>query len=63
MKHVITCFFMFWMLSLVAQNKEVLYGMEEVPQSMLLNPGSKIPYKYHFGIPFLSQIHTNGGSS
>ncbi len=63
MKHFITCFFMFWMLSLVAQNKEVLYGMEEVPQSMLLNPGSKVSFKYHFGIPFLSQIHFNGGSS
>ena len=63
MKHLITWIFMFWVVSLMSQNKEVLYGLEEVPQSMLLNPGSRISYDYHFGIPFLSQIHVNGGSS
>ena len=54
---------MFWVILFNAQNKQVLYGLEEVPQSMLLNPGSIINYDYHFGIPFLSQIHFNGGSS
>jgi hypothetical protein len=47
----------------VAQNKQILYGLDEVPQSLLLNPGSKVPQKMHFGIPFLSQIHVNGGST
>ena len=47
----------------LAQNKQVLYGFEEVPQSLLLNPGSKVPQRMHFGIPFLSQIHINGGAS
>ena len=46
-----------------AQNKQILYGFEEVPQNLLLNPGTKVPQKMHFGIPFLSQIHVNGGSS
>ena len=54
---------MFWVILFNAQNKQVLYGLEEVPQSMLLNPGSIINYDYHFGIPFLSQIHFNGGAS
>ena len=54
---------MFWVISLLSQNKEVLYGLEETPQGMLLNPGSRISYDYHFGVPFLSQIHVNGGSS
>ena len=54
---------MFWAISLLSQNKEVLYGLEETPQGMLLNPGSRISYDYHFGVPFLSQIHVNGGSS
>jgi hypothetical protein len=54
---------MFWVISLWSQNKEVLYGLEETPQAMLLNPGSRISYKYHFGIPFLSHLHVNGGSS
>ena len=63
MKNLITCVFMFWVISLFSQNKEVLYGLEETPQAMLLNPGSRISYEYHFGIPFLSHIHVNGGSS
>jgi len=54
---------MFWVVLFNAQNKQLLYGLEEVPQSMLLNPGSIVNYDYHFGIPFLSQIHINGGSS
>ncbi|RFN58682.1 hypothetical protein DZ858_00965 [Marixanthomonas ophiurae] len=48
---------------MLSQNKQVLYGLEEVPQNLLLNPGSKVPQKSHFGIPFLSQIHINGGAS
>lgn len=46
-----------------AQNKQILYGLEEVPQSLLLNPGALVPQKSHFGIPFLSQIHINAGAS
>lgn len=47
----------------VAQNKQILYGLEEVPQSLMLNPGVNVPQKAHFGIPFLSQIHINGGAT
>ena len=63
MRNLITCIFMFWVILFNAQNKQVLYGLEEVPQSMMYNPGSIVNYDYHFGIPFLSQIHFNGGSS
>jgi len=52
-----------WAITAIAQNKQVLYGMEEIPQNLLLNPGSKMPQKSHYGIPFLSQIHFNVGSS
>lgn len=47
----------------IAQNKQLLYGMSEVPQSLLINPGGIVQYDKHFGIPFLSHIHINGGSS
>lgn len=47
----------------VAQNKQILYGFDDIPQSLLLNPGAKVPQKKHYGIPFLSHIHVNGGSS
>lgn len=65
MRKVLTCLFALWAIMSIAQNKQLLYGVEEVPQSLLLNPGGKISVtqKYHFGIPFFSQIHINGGSS
>lgn len=47
--------------SAFAQNKQVLYGLEEVPQSLLLNPGINVPQKSHFGIPLFSQFHINAG--
>lgn len=46
-----------------AQNKQVLYGLYDVPQALMLNPGSKVPQTKHFGIPFLSQIHINAGAT
>ncbi|WP_244906446.1 DUF5723 family protein [Jejuia pallidilutea] len=46
-----------------SQNKQLLYGFSEIPQALLLNPGGKVENKGYFGIPFLSQIHLNGGSS
>lgn len=47
----------------VSQNKQILYGFDEVPQALLLNPGGRILQKKHYGIPFLSHLHINGGSS
>ena len=47
----------------IAQNKQVLYGFEDVPQAMMLNPGSKTNLQKHYGIPFLSQIHLDVGAS
>ncbi|MEM7085612.1 MAG: DUF5723 family protein [Bacteroidota bacterium] len=61
---IISVFFMAFGLSVaMAQNKQILYGLEEVPQSLMINPGVEVPQKAHFGIPFLSQIHINGGAT
>ena len=46
-----------------SQNKQVLYGLPESPQSLLINPGGKIENDWYFGIPFLSHIHANVGFS
>ena len=59
---LIVCF-AFGLNGVLAQNKQVLYGFEEIPQSLLINPGTYVPQKKHIGIPFLSQLHINGGSS
>lgn len=55
--------FALWASCAISQNKQVLYGLTEAPQSIMLNPGVVVPQKKHFGIPFLSQIHVNAGAS
>ncbi|RMA57107.1 DUF5723 family protein [Ulvibacter antarcticus] len=63
MRNLIILFIAFWADAAIGQNKQVLFGLEEVPQNIMLNPGSKVPQKSHYGIPFFSQIHINGGAS
>jgi hypothetical protein len=47
----------------LAQNKQLLYNFTAIPQSLLVNPGADVSYKYYFGIPVLSGISGNLGSS
>ena len=63
MRILLTYCIALWAFSAIAQNKQVLYGLEDIPQALLLNPGSKVFQKKHYGIPFLSQIHVNVGAS
>ncbi len=46
-----------------AQNKQVLYNFTAVPQSMMTNPGADFKYNWYAGIPLLSGISANVGSS
>ncbi|WP_208997317.1 DUF5723 family protein [Patiriisocius marinistellae] len=46
-----------------AQNKQILYEWESPAQSLMLNPGTNVESQYHYGFPFLSQIHINAGAS
>ncbi|MFH4965039.1 DUF5723 family protein [Gaetbulibacter sp. M235] len=46
-----------------SQNKQILYGFSEIPQSLLINPGGKVTNDWCFGIPLLSHIHVNAGTS
>jgi hypothetical protein len=46
-----------------SQNKEILYNFTPQPQSLLLNPGSDVKYKWFFGVPLLSGISANVGST
>lgn len=50
-------------LSSFAQNKELLYNFTSIPQSSLVNPGADVAYKFYFGVPVLSGISANLGSS
>lgn len=46
-----------------SQNKEVLYNFTPQPQSLLINPGADVKYKWFFGVPLLSGISANVGST
>ena len=46
-----------------SQNKEILYNFTPQPQSLLLNPGADVKYKWFFGVPLLSGISANVGST
>ncbi|WP_242202436.1 DUF5723 family protein [Aestuariivivens insulae] len=53
----------FMACSSFSQNKQILYGFSEIPQSLMLNPGGKVNNRGYFGIPLLSHFHVNGGTS
>jgi len=53
-------FFSFYGFS---QNKEILYNFTPQPQSLLINPGADVKYKWFFGVPLLSGISANAGST
>jgi hypothetical protein len=63
MKKIILLFVLFVSVKCVAQNKQILYNFTSVPQSLMTNPGSDVKYKWYFGIPLLSGISMNVGSS
>ncbi|MGQ7944952.1 DUF5723 family protein [Flavobacterium sp. WC2509] len=55
------CFF--FSFSCFSQNKEILYNFTPQPQSLLLNPGADVKFKWFFGVPLLSGISANVGST
>jgi hypothetical protein len=59
---LLICFFSFF-VSTYSQNKQILYDFTGVPQSLMLNPGSDVNYKFYIGIPFLSGFSTHAGVS
>lgn len=63
MKNILVGFSFLLSCSVLAQNKQMLYNFDQLPQTLLLNPGEKVFQKWHSGIPFLSGFSTHLGSS
>lgn len=63
MRKIYLILIVLFQLSCFAQNKELLYNFTSIPQSSLVNPGADVSYKFYFGIPVLSGISANLGSS
>ncbi len=53
----------FYGLLCTAQNKQLLYNVESLPQSLMSNPGTSIHFDRHIGIPALSGLSFEAGSS
>src|SRR5690606_33090618 len=45
------------------QNKQLLYNVNSLPQTLMVNPGSNIEFDGHIGVPFLSGFSLAVGSS
>ncbi|MFY7671356.1 DUF5723 family protein [Tenacibaculum sp. MEBiC06402] len=63
MKKVIFLLLMLISVHLTSQNKQILYGFDNIPQTLLLNPGAETNYKYHIGIPLISGISAQANIS
>jgi len=63
MRKIYLILIVIFQLSGFAQNKEVLYNFTSIPQASLVNPGADVSYKFYFGIPVLSGVSANLGSS
>ena len=58
-------FLLIFLISLpgFAQNRPLIYNVDDLSQSLMQNPGARIDFKRHIGVPFFSQIHLFAGSS
>ncbi len=46
-----------------SQSKQILYNFTSIPQSAMTNPGADVNYKWYAGVPLLSGISANVGST
>jgi len=63
MRKIIVLLNFFLSVYCFSQNKEILYNFTPQPQSLLTNPGADVKYKWFFGVPLLSGISANFGST
>lgn len=45
------------------QNKQLLFGFNDIPQSVMINPSITLDNNWFFGFPLLSHVHANFGAS
>ncbi len=53
----------FMVTQVCAQNKQLLYNVDDLPQTLLSNPGASIAFEKHIGIPLFSGISFSAGST
>ncbi|MEM8764311.1 MAG: DUF5723 family protein [Bacteroidota bacterium] len=64
MKSFIVLAFLFLLSILMrGQNRQLLYDFDEIPQSLMVNPGADTKHKWHVGVPVISGIMVQGATS
>lgn len=55
---------LFWAcLAMQGQNKQLLYDFTEIPQAGMINPGMETDFQWYSGVPTLSGVMLQAGSS
>ena len=63
MRKAIVLYMLLVFVNCFSQNKQILYNLNSVPQTLWSNPGSDVKYDWFVGIPLLSGLSANVGSS
>ena len=63
MRKVLLILGLFLGVNCFSQNKQILYNLTSVPQSLMTNPGADFKYKYYFGVPLLSGMSFKVGTT
>ena len=63
MRLYLLLFLFFTSLYVGAQNKQLLYNVDDLPQTLMSNPGASVSFEKHFGIPLLSGLSIEASSS
>jgi hypothetical protein len=58
-KHILVVFLVLFSCFVNSQNKQILFGFSEMPNTLMLNPGAETNFRYHVGIPALSGFSFN----
>jgi len=53
----------FGISSIHAQNRQLLYDFNEIPQALMLNPGMKTSQRWHVGVPMISGLFFQASTS
>ncbi|WP_282041138.1 DUF5723 family protein [Winogradskyella flava] len=62
-KRIMVIVLMLFMHYSFSQNKQLMFGFNDIPQSTLINPSTTLKNDWFMGFPLLSQFHFNLGSS
>jgi len=56
-------FFALFFINSFGQNQQILFGFDQLPQTLMLNPGAEVTYDKHLGVPFLSNLYFQVGAT